>query len=81
MPLIEKDVDMIWDDAAKEKFESGPLEDYKVQDHFHFTGEFRGSANQHCNLEYKIDKGKHKLPVVFHNPRGYEAHLIFQKVK
>ena len=30
-------------------------------------------------MKYKIDK--YKLPIVFHNLRGYDAHLIFQKVK
>ena len=33
------------------------------------------------NLNYKIDKCKYKLPIVFHNLRGYDAHLIFQKIK
>ena len=32
-------------------------------------------------MKYKIDKQRHKLPIVFHNLRGYDAHLIFQKVK
>ena len=30
-------------------------------------------------MKYKIDKKK--KPIVFHNLRGYDAHLIFQKVK
>ena len=80
MPLIERDVDMIWSDEAKEKFESAthchacpkPIGDDKVRDHCHFTGEFRGAAHQQCilNLNYRIDN----LP-------GYDAHLIFQKIK
>ena len=32
-------------------------------------------------MKYKIDKKKYKLPIVFHNLRGDDAHLIFQKVK
>ena len=35
----------------------------------------------HTNLNYKIDKKKYKLPIVFYNLRGYDAHLIFQKIK
>ncbi len=92
MPLIERDVDMIWDDDAKEKFELethchvckkelNRLAEPIVRDHCHFTGKFRGAAHQQCNLDYKIDKSKYKLPVVFHNLRGYDAHLIFQKIK
>ena len=33
------------------------------------------------NLKYKIDKQMYKLSIVFHNLRGYDAHLIFQMVK
>ena len=31
--------------------------------------------------EYKIKKSTYKLPVVFQNLCGYDAHLIFQKLK
>ena len=75
---------MIWDDEAKEKFESAthchvctkPIGDDKVREHCHFTGEFRGAAHQQSNLNYQIGKSKYKLPVLFHNLRGYDAHLI-----
>ena len=88
IPLIEKDVDMIWDDEAEEKFKSAthchvckkPVRGDKVRDHCHFTGQFRGAAHNHCNLRYKIDNHRYKLPIVFHNLRGYDAHLIFQKL-
>ena len=87
VPLIEKDVDMIWDDEAKEKFESAAhchvckqtVGGHKVGNHCHFTGQFRGAVHSQCNVKYKIDKKKYKLPNVFHNFRGYDAHLIFQK--
>ena len=89
MPLIEKDVDMTWNDEAKEKFTSAahchvckqPVRGDKGRDHCNFTGQFRGAAHSQCNLKYKIDKKRYKLPIVFHNLHGYDAHLIFQKVK
>ena len=34
-----------------------------------------------CTLNYKITKKRYKLPIVFHNLRRYDAHLIFQKIK
>ena len=92
MPIIENNVKMIWDDAAKEKFisethchicekELDRYNDIITRDHCHFTGAFRGPTHQHCNLVYKMEKSTYKLPIVFHNLRGYDAHLIFQKVK
>ena len=52
-----------------------------VRDHDHFTGSFRGAAHNSCNLQYGIDPKKYKLPIFFHNLRGYDSHLIFQKVQ
>lgn len=52
-----------------------------ARDHSHFTGKFRGATHQSCNLQYKIEKKNYKLPVLFHNLRGYDSHHIFQKVK
>ena len=51
----------------------------KVRDHCHFTGEYRGAAHKSCNLKLKIQPGKTKIPVVFHNLKGYDSHLIMQK--
>ena len=51
----------------------------KVRDHCHFTGEYRGAAHKSCNHKLKIQPGKTKIPVVFHNLKGYDSHLIMQK--
>ena len=49
----------------------------KVRDHFHGTGKFRGAAHKSCNLNFKLTK---KVPVIFHNLRGYDSHLIFSEL-
>ena len=45
----------------------------KVRDHDHLTGRYRGAAHNSCNLNYKFT---FKVPVMIHNFRGYDSHLI-----
>ena len=52
----------------------------KVRDHCHFTGEYRGAAHKTCNLKLSIKPHKTPIPVVFHNLKGYDSHLIMQKI-
>jgi len=47
--------------------------DIKVRDHDHVTGKFRGAAHQVCNL---LLRRQYKIPVFFHNFRGYDGHLL-----
>jgi hypothetical protein len=47
-----------------------------VRDHCHRTGNYRGAAHNACNINYFINR---YLPVVFHNLRGYDSHLIIKK--
>ena len=54
--------------------------DIRVRDHCHITGEFRGSAHQDCNLKLRINPDKIKIPVIFHNLRGYDSHFIMQQI-
>ena len=54
--------------------------DVRVRDHCHFTGKFRGSAHQECNLKLRIKPEDIKIPVIFHNLRGYDSHFIMQQI-
>ena len=51
-------------------------DDIKVRDHDHLTGSYRGSAHNACNLKYSWRH--YKLPVIFHNLKGYDSHLIIK---
>ena len=72
-------------DLDEDKFRSAkmchicrkPLEKDKVRYHCHITGKYRGPAHNNCNLNYKY---KSKVPVIFHNLRGYDSHLIMQAI-
>ena len=52
-------------------------EDNKVRDHDNVTGKYRGSAHWNCNINLKLTK---RVPVIFHNLKGYDSHLIMQKI-
>ena len=54
--------------------------DIRVRDHCHITGKYRGSAHQDCNLKLRIESDKIKIPVIFHNLRGYDSHFIMQEI-
>ena len=54
--------------------------DVRVKDHCHITGKFRGSAHQECNLKLRIKPENIKIPVIFHNLRGYDSHFIMQQI-
>ena len=53
------------------------LVDEKVRDHYHISGKFRGAALFSCNADLKITK---KVPVIFHNLRRYDGHLIMKEI-
>ena len=49
----------------------------KVRHHRHVTGKFTGKAHWNCNINFQLTK---KVPVIFHNLRGYDSHLIFNEL-
>ena len=65
----------IKDWISKEEFKK--LKDYKVRDHCHFTGKYRGAAHKECNLKYRKPNF---TPVVFHNLSNYDSHLFIKNL-
>ena len=53
------------------------FKDYKVRDHCHYTGHYRGPAHRNCNLRYRIPS---YIPVIFHNVLGYDTHLFIKEL-
>ena len=51
-------------------------DNYKVRDHNHLTGVYRGPAHNLCNL--KISKPNY-IPVLMHNFSNYDAHLFIKE--
>ena len=49
----------------------------KVRDHCCITDKFRGAAHGNCNVNFQLTK---KVPVIFHNLRDYDSHLIFNEL-
>ena len=51
--------------------------DEKVRYHCHVAGKYRGAAHFSCNANCKLSKN---VPVIFHNLRGYDSHLIIKEM-
>ena len=54
-----------------------PIDGDYVRDHCHITGKYRGVAHNACNLKLRLNSC---IPVVFHNLRGYDSHLLMQAI-
>ena len=49
-----------------------------VKDHDHMTGKYRGAAHNKCNFKLKLNPKTMPIPVIFHNLKGYDGHLLMQ---
>ena len=62
---------------CKQEFSNNEKKNYKVRDHCHYTGKYRGAAHNICNLRYKVPK---EIPIVFHNGSIYDYHFIIKEL-
>ena len=62
---------------CKKEFDKNDKKNYKVRDHCHYTGKYRGAAHNICNLRYKISK---EISVVFHNGSTCDYHFIIKEL-
>ena len=49
----------------------------KARDHCHITGKYSGTAHKECKSKLRIPR---KLPIIFHNLKGYDGHIIFREL-
>ena len=63
---------------CQREYKADEGENIPVRDHCHMTGKYRGSAHKKCNFRLQISAEKIKIPVVFHNLKGYDGHLIIE---
>lgn len=59
--------------------ESPLTKEDRVRDHDHITGLYRGCAHNKCNINF--NHKNFKIPVYFHNLKGFDGHLIIQGLK
>ena len=62
---------------CKKELSNNEKKNYKVRDHCHYTGKYRGAAHNICNLRYKVSK---EIPIVFHNGSIHDYHFIIKEL-
>ena len=63
--------------AANNRY--APREIRKPKDYIdHMTGKYRGAAHNECNFKLKLNPKTTPIPVIFHNLKGYDGHLLMQ---
>ncbi|XP_028416042.1 uncharacterized protein LOC114539623 [Dendronephthya gigantea] len=72
---IEREEEQAFQDAVHCHICGYELGSDRVRDHCHLSGKYRGAAHNDCNLNYSFTG---RIPVILHNLRGYDSHLIMQ---
>jgi hypothetical protein len=72
---IEREEEQAFQDAVNCHICGFELGADRVRDHCHLTGKFRAAGHNDCNLNYSFTG---RIPVILHNLRGYDSHLIMQ---
>ena len=62
------------DDLPDEEIDRIKKKGWKVRDHDHWTGQYRGAAHSGCNIALRKTR---KIPVIFHNLTGKFYFLIY----
>ncbi|XP_055377147.1 uncharacterized protein LOC129609241 [Condylostylus longicornis] len=62
---------------CEQEFVNDDKNNYKVRDHCHFTGQYRGAAHNMCNLRYVDDLC---IPIIFHNLSSYDSHFLIKEI-
>ena len=68
-------------DGPFKPYEQGDTEGlWKVRDHDHLTGKYRGPAHSKCNLSLRIDPYRTPIPIFFHNLKNYDSHHLISAI-
>ena len=68
-------------DGPFKPYEQGDTEGlWKVRDHDHLTGKYRGPAHSKCNLSLRIDPYRTEIPIFFHNLKNYDSHHLISAI-
>ena len=68
-------------DGPFKPYEQGDTEGlWKVRDHDHLTGKYRGPAHSKCNLTLRIDPFHTPVPILFHNLKNYDSHQLISAI-
>ena len=50
---------------------------WKVREHCHYTGKYRGAVPSIFNLKFNVPN---EIPIVFHNGSNYDYHFILKEL-
>ena len=80
IPLTDKE-NKFYEEQEKEfcynKNDKKKFKIYKVRDHCHYTGTFKGAAHSISNLSYKVPQ---EIPVKIHNGSKYDYHFLTKEL-